>query len=143
LQQLKKTKKFSKEKLSHVSITIYDSPPGTSCPVIESVKDADIVILVTEPTPFGLHDLKLTVETLRELHKPFGIIVNRHGIGNDEVIHYCQNEQIPILAKIPNSRQIAELYSSGKLIYREIPEVKMALDNILEYCLKAAERQVQ
>jgi MinD superfamily P-loop ATPase len=139
---IKKTKKYSKAKFNHERIAIYDSPPGTSCPVMEAVRDADFVILITEPTPFGLHDLKLAVETMRELHKPFGVVVNRYGIGNDEVIHYCLNEQIPLLAKIPNSRRIAEMYASGRLIYREVPEVKMALNQILDYCLKVAKGQV-
>ncbi len=71
-------------------LRIYDSPPGTSCPVIEVTKDVDFVILVTEPTPFGLHDLKLAVETMKELKKAFGVVLNRHGIGNDGVLRYCE-----------------------------------------------------
>ena len=116
-------------------IKIYDAPPGTSCPVIEATKEADFVILVTEPTPFGLHDLKLAVETMKELKKKTGVVVNRFGIGNDDVLGYCKEENIPVLAKIPNSRKIAELYSSGKLIYRELPEVKQQLDGIMKYIL--------
>jgi MinD superfamily P-loop ATPase len=111
-------------------IQIFDSPPGTSCPVIEAVKDADFVILVTEPTPFGLNDLKLAVETARELDKKFGVVINRYGIGDEEVENYCKNEQIPILAKIPNSRNIAELYSQGELLYDKIPEVAEELQKI-------------
>jgi MinD superfamily P-loop ATPase len=116
-------------------IKLYDAPPGTSCPVIEATKDADFVILVTEPTPFGLHDLKLAVETMKELKKEIGVVVNRFGIGNDDVLGYCKEENIPILAKIPNSRKIAELYSSGQLIYRKLPEVKQQLDGIIEHIL--------
>ena len=70
-------------------VKIFDSPPGTSCPVIEATKDADFVILITEPTPFGVHDLKLAVETMIELGKPYGVVVNRFGIGNNDVIDYC------------------------------------------------------
>jgi len=103
--------------------------------VIEATKDADFIILVTEPTPFGLHDLKLAVETMKELNKRFGIVVNRYGIGNDDVIRYCEDENIPLMAKIPNSRQIAELYSSGKLIYKELSEVKQQLKNIRSFIL--------
>lgn len=114
-------------------LRIYDSPPGTSCPVIEVTKDVDFVILVTEPTPFGLHDLKLAVETMKELKKAFGVVLNRHGIGNDGVLRYCEDEGIPVLAKIPNDRKIAELYSEGKLIYNEVPEVKRELDKIVAY----------
>jgi len=116
-------------------IKICDSPPGTSCPVIEATKDVDFVILVTEPTPFGLHDLKLAVETVKELGKDFGVVINRYGIGNDDVIKYCNENNIPIMAKIPNDRKIAELYSKGKLIYTELPEVKQELQKIKEHIL--------
>jgi MinD superfamily P-loop ATPase len=132
---ISKTKKYVALNYDKVSIAIFDSPPGTSCPVMEATKDADFVILVTEPTPFGLHDLSLAVETMRVLKKPFGVVVNRYGIGNDEVIHFCREENIPVLAKIPNNRQIAELYSSGKLMYHDFPEVKQSLSDILDYCI--------
>jgi MinD superfamily P-loop ATPase len=114
-------------------IKIYDAPPGTSCPVIEAVKDSDFVILVTEPTPFGLHDLTLAVDTIRKLNKKFGVVINRYGIGNDQVLDYCQKENIPVLAKIANDRRIAELYSRGELIYKEIPGVSEQLKNIGHY----------
>lgn len=127
---ISKTKKYSNEKYGQTHIIIYDSPPGTSCPVIESVKDADFVILVTEPTPFGLHDLQLAVSTVRALKKPFGIVINRYGVGNEDVHQYCKEENIPILAQIPNDRRIAALYSQGKLIYEELPEVRNELQNI-------------
>ena len=136
---ISKTKNYAAGKYGNVNFTIYDSPPGTSCPVIEAVKDVDFVILITEPTPFGLHDLRLAVETVRALKKPFGVVINRYGIGNDEVIEYCTEEHIPILVKIANSRKIAGLYSSGKLIYNEVPEVKTALQEILDHCLKTME----
>ncbi|NTW24350.1 MAG: 4Fe-4S binding protein, partial [Lentimicrobium sp.] len=136
---ISKTKKYAAKNYGQVHITIFDSPPGTSCPVMEAVKGVDFVILVTEPTPFGLHDLSLAVETTRALKKPFGVVINRYGIGNDAVIDYCQTEHIPILAKIANSRKVAELYSTGKLIYKEIPEVKTALQDILDYCLNNIE----
>ena len=121
-------KHFNKEALK-----LYDSPPGTSCPVIEAVKNADFVILVTEPTPFGLHDLKLAVDTLKELKIRFGVVVNRYGIGNDDVVNYCKNEDIDLIAKISNSRSIAELYSRGELIYKKIPEVKHQFEEIEKY----------
>ncbi|MCD4833433.1 MAG: ATP-binding protein [Bacteroidales bacterium] len=116
-------------------VKIFDAPPGTSCPVIEATKDVDFVILITEPTPFGLHDLKLAVETMKKLRKDFGVVINRYGIGNNDVIDYCENDNIPILAKIPNSRKVAELYSMGKLIYTELPEVKQELQKIRNYIL--------
>ena len=127
------TKKYVDGKSSDEIIKLYDSPPGTSCPVIEVTKDADFVILVTEPTPFGLHDLKLAVETMRELDKKFGVVVNRYGIGNDDVIKYCRVENIPIIATIPNSRRIAELYSGGILLYPEVPEFKESLLQIIDF----------
>jgi MinD superfamily P-loop ATPase len=127
---IKQTQKYIGQQFNDEFIKLYDAPPGTSCPVIESTKNADYVILITEPTPFGLHDLKLAVETMKELKKEFGVVVNRFGIGNEAVINYCEEENIEVLAKIPNDRRIAELYSQGKLIYKEIPEVRKALENI-------------
>lgn len=133
---IKQTKSYVKENIRKNNFQIYDSPPGTSCPVIESVKDADFVILVTEPTPFGFHDLKLAVDTMEELDKEFGVIINRDGIGNDDVEKFCGREGIEILAKIPNSRKIAELYSQGELIYKYVPEVREQLEKIKDYILE-------
>lgn len=135
-QLINQTNKYVDEYFPGEIIKIYDAPPGTSCPVMEVTKDTDYVILVTEPTPFGLHDLKLAVETMKELKKNYGVVINRFGIGNDEVQNYCKEENIPVLAKIPNDRQIAELYSSGKLIYQKVPEVEQQLENIENYILK-------
>jgi len=137
------TKKYIKAHFSGDIIQLYDAPPGTSCPVIEATKDADFVILVTEPTPFGLHDLTLAVDTMKELKKEFGVIVNRHGIGNDDVLEYCKRENIPVLAKIPNDRRIAELYSRGELIYKKFPEVKKQLLKIRSYILERKNRRAQ
>ena len=124
------TKEYVGQHFNGNKIQIFDSPPGTSCPVIEAVKDADYVILVTEPTPFGLHDIKLAVETIRQLNKPFGVVINRNGIGNDEVLNYCRAENIAVIAKIPNDRKIAETYSKGSLIYLDNPQVKLQLEQI-------------
>lgn len=92
---------------------IIDSPPGTSCPTVEAVKGSDFVILVTEPTPFGLHDLGIAVETIEVLSIPFGVVVNKDSIGDDSVNLYCAERQIEVLMCIPFSREIAELYSRG------------------------------
>lgn len=127
------TMKYVDEKYDNGFIKIFDSPPGTSCPVIEATKDADFVFLVTEPTPFGLHDLKLAIYTMYELKKNFAVIINRDGVGNSNVEKYCKHENIPIIAKIPNSRKIAELYSSGKLLYNELEEVKIELMKIEKF----------
>ncbi|AFL67538.1 ATP-binding protein [Sulfurospirillum barnesii] len=124
------TKKYVDQHFDDEAIKIFDSPPGTSCPVIEAIKDADFVILVTEPTPFGLHDLTLAVETTRILKKKFGVVINRYGMGNDEVEAYCQSENIPILGKIPHLMEAAKLYSEGKLIYKESPSFKDEIQNI-------------
>jgi MinD superfamily P-loop ATPase len=124
------TKECVKKKYSSIGFKIYDAPPGTSCPVIEAAKDADFIILVTEPTPFGLNDLRLAVETMRELSKPIGIVINRYGIGNDDVNAYCAVENIPVLARLPNDRRAAQLYSRGERIYTQLPEFKKELEKV-------------
>jgi len=97
-------------------IVIMDSPPGTSCPFIQTVSSADYVLLVTEPTPFGLSDLRQSVETLKVIEKSFGVIINRAGLGNNNVKEYLEQEMIPLLLEIPYSRKIAGLYSRGKIV---------------------------
>lgn len=118
------------------NIVIIDSPPGTSCPVIEATKDADKVILVTEPTPFGLHDLKLAVETMKILNKDFVVVINRFGIGNASVEEYCDEKKIRIITTISDSRHIAELYSKGELVYDKVDGFRKSLDRIKEYILE-------
>jgi len=103
-------------------ILILDSPPGTSCPVIAAVKDAEFVLLVTEPTPFGLNDLKLAVGMVRELDIPFAVAINRSDVGNEDVRAYCKREKIDIILELPNDRRIAEVYSRGKMVIRALPE---------------------
>lgn len=127
---IKQTLKFVKEQFTEDVIKIYDCPPGTSCPVIESIREADFVVLVTEPTPFGLHDLKLAVDTVRKLHKPFAVVINREGIGNNDVRDYCKSEGIKIAAAIENSRLIAETYSKGELLYPTIDSVRSAVETL-------------
>ncbi len=105
-------------------ITIIDAPPGTSCPVIAAMRDADFVILVTEPTPFGLHDLKLAVGAVKVLGIPCGLVINRSDLGDDKVRKYAEDEGIPILMEIPFDRRIAEAYSRGDLAVDIIPEWK-------------------
>ena len=103
-------------------ITIVDSPPGTSCPVIAAIRGSDFVILVTEPTPFGLHDLTLAVEMTRALKIPFGVAVNRVGIGDDRVRRYSAEQNITIVLEIPDDRRIAEAYSRGEFLTDAAPE---------------------
>ena len=102
-----------KNKATGEGVEILDSPPGTACPVIESLYGTDFALLVTEPTPFGLHDLKLSVDVAREMGIPAGVVINRDGVGDEGVERYCEEEGVPVLMKIPNDRQIAELYSNG------------------------------
>jgi MinD superfamily P-loop ATPase len=104
---------------------IIDSPPGTSCQFVETVRGCDFCILVTEPTPFGLHDLKIAVSVLRKMVVPFGVIVNRSGIGDRKVYDYCVEENISVLLEIPYHRRIAELYSKGIPFIFEMPEWKI------------------
>ncbi|MFW9986726.1 MAG: P-loop NTPase [Candidatus Odinarchaeota archaeon] len=101
---------------------ILDCPPGVSCPMVESVHGSDYCLLVTEPTPFGLHDLQLAVDTIRQLEIPIGVVVNRAGIGDKQVYSYCASEQIPILLEIPHSRKIAELFAEGIPFVTQLPE---------------------
>lgn len=101
---------------------IIDAPPGTSCPVITAIRGCDFVILVTEPTPFGLHDLVLAVEAVRTLGIPCGLVINRADIGDDGVKEYAKHEGLPILMEIPFDRKIAEAYSCGKPFVEVMPE---------------------
>jgi MinD superfamily P-loop ATPase len=114
---------------------ILDAPPGTSCPVIATIRGADFVLLVTEPTPFGLNDLKLAVETVRELAIPFGVVINRVGSGDDRVQVYCRSQDIPVLAEIPDDRRIAEAYSRGRLIVEALPEYRGLFEELAESIL--------
>ncbi|MHA1768377.1 MAG: ATP-binding protein [Candidatus Thorarchaeota archaeon] len=104
------------------AVNVLDAPPGTACPVVETMSDSDYLILVTEPTPFGLHDLSMTVDVVRTLGIPFGVVINRANIGDDGVEVYCRENGIPILLEIPFDRRIAELYSSGVPFVQEMPE---------------------
>jgi len=105
-------------------LTIIDAPPGTSCPVIAAMKGADFVLLVTEPTPFGLHDLKLAVGAVKILEIPCGLVINQSDIGDERVKVYAEQEDIPILMEIPFDRRIAEAYSRGEMIVEAMPEWK-------------------
>jgi MinD superfamily P-loop ATPase len=111
---------------------IFDAPPGTSCPVVTAVRGFDFVLLVTEPTPFGLHDLTLAVETIRQLGVPMGVVINRADIGDDRVATYCAAQGIPVLLTIPDDRRIAEAYSRGELIVTARPDLRSALAGLWE-----------
>lgn len=116
-------KKLKKEARDDVA-TVFDAPPGTSCAVIEAVRGCDFCILVTEPTPFGLNDLKLAVEMLKTLGIPCGVVINRDGMGDEGVERYCKSEKVEILMRIPHDIRIARLYSEGIPFTQQMPEYK-------------------
>lgn len=127
-----------KARLHHGLPAILDAPPGTSCPVIATLRDTDFVVLVTEPTPFGLHDLTLAVEMVRAIGIPFGVLVNRVGIGDDRVHAFCRRENIPILLEIPEDRRIAEAYSRGELMVEALPEYRELFQRLIEKVMNLA-----
>jgi MinD superfamily P-loop ATPase len=110
-----------KKYINPANIVLIDVSPGTSCPVVEAVKGSDFCLLVSEPTPFGLNDLALAVEVVKKLGIPCGVVINRVGVGSEEVEQYCQREGIPILLKIPLDRNIAMLYSRGIPLIEGMP----------------------
>lgn len=121
-----------KRRIPQDGLAIVDAPPGTSCPVIAALKGMDHVVLVTEPTPFGLHDLTLAVDLVRVLGLPFGVVVNRMGAGDDRVHAYCRKESIPLLAEIPDDRRIAEAYSRGEILVNALPEYRPLFESLLK-----------
>ncbi len=111
-----------KKKALNYGVSLMDAPPGTSCPVVATVRDADYVLLVTEPTPFGLNDLKLAVEMIRQLGLKHGVVINRADSGDQRVRDYCDSAKVPILLEIPDDRRVAESYSRGLLRLQVFPE---------------------
>jgi MinD superfamily P-loop ATPase len=95
---------------------VIDAPPGVSCPAVNAVLDSDVILLVTEPTPFGFHDFKLAWEAFAPLGKPMGVVVNRAGLGHEAIYRFCGEQGLPILAEIPYDRVIAEAYARGRII---------------------------
>jgi len=129
-----------KKQINPDKIVIIDAPPGTSCPVIESVKGSDFCILVSEPTPFGLNDLILAVEVLRKLAIPFGVIINRADLGDDGLERYCKNEHIPVLMRIPFDKKIAFLYSKGIPLVEEQKEYITKFNDMINHIVDKAQR---
>ena len=121
-----------KKKINMEKMVIIDAPPGTTCPVITSIQGTDYCLLVTEPTPFGLNDLILAVEVLREMNIPFGVVMNRADLGDNKTEEYCEKENIPVLMKIPFKREIAESYSNGTPIIEAFPEYQKDFNELLE-----------
>ena len=117
-------------------LVIMDSPPGTSCPFIHTVYAADFIILITEPTPFGLCDLKQSAETLNSMNKKYGVVINKAGLGNTDVYEYLNENKIPLLMEIPFDKTIAEIYSNGKLLAQQRPEFKNQLKNMFAQIIR-------
>lgn len=128
-----------KEWVKTDEINILDAPPGTACPVIETIRESDYLVLVTEPTPFGLHDLSMAVDVVRKLEIPFGVIINRAGIGDEGVAEFCKKNDIPILLEIPFNRQIAELYSRGIPFVQEMPEWRQQFKDLFNHIVELIE----
>jgi MinD superfamily P-loop ATPase len=131
---------YVKRQIKKDFVTIIDVPPGTTCPTVEAVKNTDYVLMVTEPTPFGLNDLKLAVEMVRLLNIPFGVLINRYGLGDDGVEKYCRDENIDVVMKLPDDRRIAEAYSEGRIIVDVLPEYKEQFVQLCDYLEDVAEK---
>ena len=129
-----------KRQAAYDGVTIIDAPPGTSCPVIQAIRGSDYVILVTEPTPFGLHDLNLAVETVRQLGLPCGVVINRIGIGDARTHDYCAVHDIPVIGEIQDDRRLAEAYSRGELIIDALPHLQKEFLGIIS-CARAGRRK--
>jgi MinD superfamily P-loop ATPase len=132
-----------KRRLGKETHAILDAPPGASCPVVTTLRGADYVLLVTEPTPFGLHDLKIAVDVVRLLKIPFGVVINRSGIGDDRVRTFCESESVPVLVEIPDDRRIAEAYSKGELIVDALPEYRGLFTGLLGEIMTRGSRDRQ
>jgi len=130
--------KAVKQGAPKADLQVFDAPPGTSCPVIQTVRDAHYVVLVTEPTPFGLNDLRLAVEMLRELGKPFGVVINRADLGDDGVTRYCAEEGIEILVEIPDDRKVAEAYAHGDIAVHVLPKYRELFQGLLDKVMDRA-----
>lgn len=126
-------KAIKKTTPSNAEYVISDCPPGTSCTMIHSVKDADVILLITEPTPFGLHDLQLAVNTLKSFSSAYlGIIINRFDIGGPQVEEYCKKENLPVLFKLPYSNQIARAYAQGIPFTKALPHYQAHFHDLLK-----------
>ena len=129
--------------LSAAGDILIDAPPGVSCPAIAAVTDADCIVLVTEPTPFGFHDFKLAWEAFQPLGKPMGAVINRAGLGNDSVQRFCEAQHIPVWAEIPYSRDIAEAYSKGQVAARMLKGLEQTFLDLRRNMVAAAHGEVR
>ena len=118
--------------LSHSVDVLIDAPPGVSCPAISAVIGSDVIVLVTEPTPFGVFDLSLAYSAFKRLKKPMGVVINRAGIGNDQVYQYCQEVSLPVWAEIPYKRSIAKAYANGEIIAESSAKMRRLFNELSE-----------
>ena len=126
-------KDLKKRIMSEQEIVLYDAPPGTSCSVVETISDVDFVVLVAEPTLFGLHDLKLMVELVRDLNRPFGLVINKAGLGDDTIYKYIKDEDINLLGEVPFSKAYASLYAKGNIGGQVPAEIEDAYRDIVDH----------
>ncbi|MGC9399670.1 MAG: ATP-binding protein [Anaerolineae bacterium] len=123
------------------TLAILDAPPGNACPVVETMRGSDFVLLVTEPTPFGLHDLRVAAQVAREeLGLPIGVVINREGVGDEGVEAFCAQAHIPILLRLPLDRRIAEAYADGVPVVQALPEYRPAFEQLYAK-IEAAEKR--
>ena len=132
------TIRYAEEHAEETDLILFDAPPGTSCPMMEAAKRSDFVLLVAEPTRFGLHDLNLAVQTLRELNKPFAVVINKDEPGVALIDDFCREEKILVIARIPHMREAAGIYATGGLLYAKIPAVACELEKVYRYILVVA-----
>ena len=125
--------------LERAPITLIDAPPGTTCPVVSAIRKTDYVLLVTEPTPFGLNDLRLAVDLVRQMGLPCGVFINRAGECEGELRAYCTEARLPILATLPDDRRIAQAYSRGEILVDALPEYRVVFAQLGDALLRSAE----
>ncbi len=121
-----------KKHLNREKMTFIDAPPGNSCPVVEAIKSSDFILLVTEPTPFGFHDLRMTFDVVRELDIPFGLVINKAGLGNRDVYDFCETHNIPVLLEIPFRRDLAKTYAAGQTWVELFTDIREDFSRLLQ-----------
>ncbi len=119
-----------RETFSEAELTLIDSPPGTSCSAVEAVRGVDLVVLVTEPTPFGLNDLKLAVQMVKKMGLKQAVVINRSDLGGQNVEEYCREVDVPVIGKFPFDRKVAESYSRGLIVVEHVPEFRQRCEDI-------------
>jgi MinD superfamily P-loop ATPase len=130
-----------KRHLDREILNIIDAPPGNSCPVVEAMKSSDYILLVTEPTPFGFHDLRMTFDVVRDMGIPFGLVVNKAGVGTRDVYDFCDEHDIPIHLEIPFRQDLAKTYAAGLMWIEHFPELMHSFSDLLDQLIKWEEQK--